>query len=98
MSRPYRTRSDERDIFRALAHPIRRQIVAASAEQARSFDQLCQLVHRSNATVAGHLRILREARLITATRTGRSVRYQTNRQGLRSGTRWLSALATPSSP
>jgi len=93
MTRPYRTREDERDAFRALASPVRRQIISASIDGPCSLDQLCQLVRRNKATVAAHLRMLRDARLLTAIRTGKSVSYRANRPSLNSSARWLSAVA-----
>ena len=98
MSRPYRTRDDERDVFRALAHPVRRRIIVASLDQSQTFDQLCRLVHRSDATVAGHLRILREARLLTVKREGRFVNYSVNQRMLRTGFLWLSEAVKMSAP
>lgn len=94
MARPYRTPDDERDVFRALAHPVRRAIVTAAIDQACSFDHLQQLVHRSNATVASHLRILREARLLVPTRIGKAVTYRVNRPVLRAGAKWLAEIAS----
>ncbi|QNN22910.1 winged helix-turn-helix transcriptional regulator [Planctomycetales bacterium ZRK34] len=93
MARPYRQRTDELDVFRALGHPVRRKIVMAALDDARSFSQLQQLTHRSNATLAAHLRILREARIITATRSGLSVYYRVNRKALRTDARWLADVA-----
>lgn len=93
MARPYRKQSDELDVFRALAHPVRRKIVAASLDKVRSFSQLLQLTRRSDATLAAHLRILREAKIITATRAGRSVFYRVNRRALRADAHWLAGVA-----
>ncbi|QNN21623.1 winged helix-turn-helix transcriptional regulator [Planctomycetales bacterium ZRK34] len=93
MSRPYRKRSDELDVFRALGHPVRRKIVTATLDQTQSFKALGQLVHRSDATLSAHLRILREAKVITTSRSGRSVFYRVNRRSLRSDARWLSSAA-----
>ncbi|MCC6679353.1 MAG: winged helix-turn-helix transcriptional regulator [Phycisphaeraceae bacterium] len=98
MARPYRRRWDELDVFRALAHPVRRKIVAAALDQAWSFSQLQLLVHRSDATLAGHLRILREAKVLAATRGGRAVSYQVDRRTLGSCAQWLNNItSSPSS-
>jgi ArsR family transcriptional regulator len=93
MARPYRQRSDELDVFRALGHPVRRKIVVAALDQAQSFTQLGQLTRRSNTALAGHLRILRDAKIVTATRSGRSVFYRVNRRVLRSDAHWLAGIA-----
>lgn len=96
MVRPYRTADDERDVFRALAHPLRRKMVTASLDQPRTFTQLQQLTRRSAATVSAHLRILRNAHVITPKRSGHSMSYQVNRQALRSSAQWLAdAAAAP---
>ncbi|MHB1155537.1 MAG: ArsR/SmtB family transcription factor [Phycisphaerales bacterium] len=98
MSRPFRTRDDERDVFRALAHSVRRKIIAASLEQTQSFEQLRERVHRTDSALAGHLRILREAGLLVVTRDGRSVHYRVNQRVLRSGANWLMEAAHTSVP
>ncbi|MCC6680526.1 MAG: winged helix-turn-helix transcriptional regulator [Phycisphaeraceae bacterium] len=97
MARPYRQQLDELDVFRALAHLVRRKIVAASLERAQSFELLQQLVHRSNAALAGHLRILREAKVLAATRRGRAVTYQVEQRTLRSCTQWLVSITSSAS-
>jgi len=99
MSRPFRTRDDERDVFRALAHSVRRKIIAASLEQPQSFEQLRERTHRTDSALACHLRILREAGLLVVTRDRRSVHYRVNRRVLRSGTGWLmEVVRTPVPP
>ena len=65
----------------------------AALEQTRSFAQLQQITRRSNATLAAHLRILREAKIITATRSGHSVFYRVNRKTLRPDANWLAGIA-----
>jgi DNA-binding transcriptional ArsR family regulator len=84
---------DELDVFGALGHPVRRKLVAAALDEERSFAQLCQVANRSNATLAAHLRILREAKIITATRSGHSMSYHVNRQTLRRDAHWLATVA-----
>ncbi|QNN23678.1 winged helix-turn-helix transcriptional regulator [Planctomycetales bacterium ZRK34] len=93
MSRPYRKRSDELDVFRALGHPVRRKIVMAALDKVQSFTALCEITRRSGTALAGHLRVLREAKVITATRSGRSVFYRVNRRNLRPDARWLADVA-----
>lgn len=86
------------DLFRALAHPVRRKIVAATVGRSQSFTALRELSRRSPATLAGHLRILREARLLAATRRGQVMEYRVNRRMLRSGAHWLTAMAGDGNP
>lgn len=93
MARPYRTVDDERDVFRALAHPVRRTIVNTALHAPVSFDALCRKTRRGPTSLAMHLRILREARLVRATRDGRAVRYQINRPTLRRSAKWLADVA-----
>lgn len=64
------------DIFKALSHPVRRDILAllrdgpvASGEIAAGFDMRWP-------TVTAHLNVLRAAGLIEAERVGTSVRYR----------------------
>ncbi len=97
MARPYRTTLDERDVFRALSHPVRRKMVSVTIGTTRSFADLAKTAGRSNATVASHLRILREAQVFRAKRDGKRVRYEVNERTLKRGTRWLNDLLTAQS-
>lgn len=97
MARPCKTRQDERDVFRALAHPVRRKIVEATLQQTCSFEELRKHVRRSGPALAGHLRILRQAGLIVGTRIGHAVVYDADIATIRKGAKWLNGLATVSS-
>lgn len=80
-------------MFRALAHPARRKIVEAALGQDRSFVELREMVNRSEAALAGHLRILREAKILAVTRVGGSMTYRANRKAMRSASKWLGSMA-----
>lgn len=95
MSRPFRTPDDERDAFRAFANPLRRRMLAAMADRPLSFEQLGALIGRSDGSLGQHLRILREANLLTITRRGGRLTYQVRRQSLRCEAQWLAQLAAP---
>lgn len=89
MTRPIRTTADERDVFRALGHPIRRRFVGALAKRPRGFNELVRLAQRSDATVAAHLRTLRQAGLVTTRRRGRRVEYHARLDPLSEGVGWM---------
>jgi len=83
----------EEDVFRALAHPVRRMIVQAALDRSQTFNALQQLVHRGDATLAMHLRFLRDAKVIVATRDGKAMRYDVNRRALRHAAHWLALVS-----
>jgi len=86
---------EREDVFRALAHPVRRRIVTAAADKACSFQQLMELTGRGDTALSGHLRILREAKVIRTTRSGRAILYTVNRRVLRPGTHWMTRISSP---
>lgn len=63
-------------VAKALGHPARLQIVEllASQEQCRGAEVFAEL-SLAQSTVSEHLRILRDARIVTASRVGASVVY-----------------------
>lgn len=67
--------------FKALGDPIRLQLLSillTAPEQEVCACDLVVPVHRSQPTVSHHLKVLREANLVSATRKGTNVWYQPN--------------------
>src|SRR5947207_7771795 len=66
------SRSDHLDlVFRALAHPARRQILRRIAREERSVTELAAPFDMSLEAVSKHIQVLERARLLRRTRSGR---------------------------
>ena len=68
---------DER--LRALAHPVRRQLVAACREAPQPAGALVSLTGLPPASVSEHLKVLRKCGLLVLEVRGRSWIYATDR-------------------
>jgi DNA-binding transcriptional ArsR family regulator len=79
------------DVFGALAHPIRRQLVTALAAGDKSVGELAAPLPVSPA-VSQHLAVLRSVGLVTPGRHGRENRYRLQREPLADLHRWLGTL------
>lgn len=66
---------DER--LRALAHPIRRQLLAACLDHEQRAGQLVALTGQPDATISEHLKVLRKCGLVEMTKDGRLRLYRT---------------------
>lgn len=64
------------DIFKALGHPVRRQIVAMLRNGPLSSGDIAAAFDMSWPSVTGHLTALKDAGLIDAERIGASIRYR----------------------
>ncbi|MEM8636663.1 MAG: metalloregulator ArsR/SmtB family transcription factor [Pseudomonadota bacterium] len=64
--------------LKALAHPIRREIMEALRSGAKTSGELAELFDASWPTVSRHLATLKEADLITAERRATSILYRAN--------------------
>ena len=63
-------------VFRALADPTRRQVLAHLRERPMSAGELAERFDVSKPTMSAHFNILREAGLIDATRQGKTIIYR----------------------
>jgi DNA-binding transcriptional ArsR family regulator len=63
-------------VFRALADPTRRRVLALLRERPMSAGDLADQFDVSKPTMSAHFTVLREAGLIDATRHGKSVIYR----------------------
>ena len=66
------------DVFRALAHPVRRQVLRKLREGPMSAGDLAAAFPVSKPTMSGHFTALKEAGLILAERHGTTIRYRLN--------------------
>lgn len=68
----------ESAVFKALAHPARREVMALLHGGARTSGELAEFFDMAWPTVSRHLAVLREANLITAEKVGTSIIYRAN--------------------
>ncbi len=66
----------EAKLLRAMAHPVRLQILQALACERACVCDLMLLIKRSQPYVSQHLMVLRDVGLVTGVRDGWKVRYQ----------------------
>ena len=66
------------EVFKALGHPLRRQIMALLRQGPKSSGDLAEAFDAAWPTVTRHLNVLKEADLITAERRGTSIIYRSN--------------------
>ena len=63
-------------VFRALADPTRRRVLALLREKPMSAGELAEQFDVSKPTMSAHFTVLREAGLIEAAKQGKSIIYQ----------------------
>ena len=64
------------DVFKALGHPVRRQIVAMLRDGPLPSGDIAQAFDMSWPTITGHLTALKDAGLVEAERQGSTIRYR----------------------
>lgn len=64
--------------FRALADPTRRRILELLAERDRTAGEIASNFSIAFPSISHHLRVLKDASLVTAEREGQNVRYRIN--------------------
>jgi DNA-binding transcriptional ArsR family regulator len=65
-------------VFKALAHPVRRSIVAMLRKRPMTSGDIAAAFEMAWPTVTGHLNALKDAGLVEAEKDGTSVRYRLN--------------------
>jgi DNA-binding transcriptional ArsR family regulator len=65
-------------VFKALAHPARRRIVAMLRDGPMASGDIAAAFDMSWPTITGHLTALKEAGLVETEREGASIRYRLN--------------------
>jgi DNA-binding transcriptional ArsR family regulator len=66
------------DVFEALAHPVRREILKLLRKRAMSAGELAEHFTIAKATLSGHFAVLKNADLVTTERKGTTIIYQLN--------------------
>lgn len=64
--------------YKALAHPVRRDILKRLREKPMSAGELAELYQMSKPSMSTHFNVLKEARLIQAERQGNHIFYRLN--------------------
>ncbi|GII56921.1 transcriptional regulator [Planotetraspora thailandica] len=79
----------ETDVFAALASPVRRELTALLLGGPRSVNDLASHFAMSRPSVSEHLKVLREAGLVSEQRSGRQRLYRLEAEPLMEVSRWL---------
>ncbi|SRR5260370_6367922 len=88
------SRSDHLDhVFRALAHPARREILRRLAREEQTVTELAVPFDMSLEAVSKHVQVLERARLLRRTRSGRAYRCKLGPAPLRDAAKLLAELA-----
>ena len=80
------------DTMRALADPIRRDILNMLKSGRMSAGDICAHFDVTGASVSRHLSVLREADLIRDTREGKFIFYEINTSVLEDVILWIAVL------
>jgi len=88
-NQPVSHKSDERDVFQALADPTRRAILTLLQQGSQPVGSIARGFPISRPAISRHLRILREAELVSEIKVGRNRLYELNAAPLRSVDDWL---------
>lgn len=83
------TDADRADVFRGLAHPLRRRVLKMLARGERSVSEMLVHLEVTMPALSRHLAVLREAGLVTQRAAGRHLYYRRNNVPLRRARQWL---------
>lgn len=78
------------DVFDAIASPVRRAILDLLQQGARPVHDVAASFAMTRPAVSQHLRVLRQAGLVTEERVGRERHYRLDARPLRTVTDWAS--------
>ena len=82
-------RNRDSDVFGAISHPARRQMLDLLADSDRSVNVIAGHFKMSRPAVSQHLRVLLDAGLVTEERHGRERRYHFEPEQLSQVRAWL---------
>jgi DNA-binding transcriptional ArsR family regulator len=77
------------DVFQAIADPTRRSLLEMVADGERPVNVLAESFQMSRPAISQHLRVLREAGLVTERKVGRERRYRLRAAPLREVRDWV---------
>ncbi|WP_409491464.1 metalloregulator ArsR/SmtB family transcription factor [Amycolatopsis sp. cmx-11-12] len=78
------------DVFAALAHPARREVLGILLEGPRAAGEIAERFDMRRPSLSEHLRVLREAGLVQEERQGRNRVYSLEAAPLQEVSDWLS--------
>ena len=81
------------EVLRALAHPVRRELVRACLDGPRPAGELVELAGLAPASVSEHLKVLRKSGVLVLERRGRYRLYTADREVLAAAARALAELS-----
>ncbi|MGE0183437.1 MAG: ArsR/SmtB family transcription factor [Parvularculaceae bacterium] len=84
--------ADPQPVFRALADPTRRAIIAMLADKPKTIGAIAASFEMSRPAVAKHLKILEEGDVIRVVAKGRERINSLNPDALRSAAQWLAVF------
>jgi len=84
----------ENDVFHAIAHPARRAILVSLKHGEKPASELAEPFGVSFAAISQHLKVLKEAELVTERREGRQRIYQLRPRPLREVASWAREFET----
>jgi DNA-binding transcriptional ArsR family regulator len=76
-------------VYHAIADPTRRAMLVLLTQSDKSVQELAQPFEISQPAVSQHLKVLREAGLVTVTRKGRRMLYRVEPAPLKEVYNWL---------
>ena len=79
----------ENEVFKALADPTRRALLSLLGDEAQPVSALTAHFEMSQPAVSQHLKVLRDAGLVSERKAGRNRIYELNAEPLRHAAAWL---------
>ena len=80
------------DVFKALAHPARRDVLRKLRDGPISAGDLADAYPVSKPTMSGHFKVLKDAELIVAEKHGTTIKYRLNASVADEALAWLMEL------
>lgn len=81
------------EVFEALAHPIRRDILKLLRKRAMSAGEIAEHFTIAKPTLSGHFTVLKNAELVTTERQGTTIIYRLNMSVMEEALAAFAALA-----
>ena len=81
------------EVFEALAHPVRREILRLLRKKAMTAGELAEHFTIAKPTLSGHFTVLKNADLVTTERNGTSITYRLNMSVMEEALAAFAALA-----
>jgi DNA-binding transcriptional ArsR family regulator len=81
------------DVFDALAHPVRRKVLALLRKRPMSAGELAEHFDIAKPTLSGHFAVLKSADLVTTERKGTTITYRLNMSVMEEAAGAVMALA-----